>query len=271
MTDLKAFEEWLLDNNRAEKTIRNTLGDIRRILRDGPVESRDDLRSWIRKRRLDGMQNVTLNHYLRSINLFCVMKQWEKFPYAREYKPMKIKTIAGEEIDAIKKGFSGYTKERDMAIFALELGCGLRIQEIWNLQLQDIREETVIVRGKGQKIREVYLPPEVRSILRKYMEHRPPSDPNYLFVTPAGRMKYEYIRQVIPRIAERSGIRMSNHMARHTYATALLENGVDIYSIKDILGHSDVKTTTVYIHADQSRAIREVKSKMPKFFLYITH
>ena len=268
MIDLQAFEDWLVDQNKAAKTIRNSLGDLRRIQQAGEIRTRDDIRLWIRHNRLNGMLNVTLNHYLRTINLVCEMLKWEKFPYAREVKNMKIKTVTEEERDRIFSSFRGYEGKRDKAIAALIFGCGLRIGEAWNIQLQDFAGDVLRVRGKNEKVRDVWIPPEVQKALDEYRKTRLPTDENYLFTSRNGRMKYEYFRQRMSRVAARSGVRFHNHMARHTFATKLLKDGVSIVSVSKLLGHASVKETAVYEHLDVQDAFKEVKrTRKGPFFL----
>ncbi len=259
--DLSGFEDWLLDNNRSSKTIQNAMGDMRRILRSAKIQSREDFQIWIREKRLGGMLNVTLNHYLRTINLYCLMKGWEKFHYARELRNMKIRTVNTEEEKRILSSPKGYTKERDAAVLSLIFGCGLRIGEISNVQMNDIGKDRIRVTGKGQKTRDVYLPPETRKALDEYLKIRIPSDPNYLFTGPSGRLRYDYLRQRVARVAAREGVKFSAHMGRHTWATRLLRNGVSIYAVSKLLGHSDLGTTEVYLHLQQDEAIDEVREK----------
>ena len=267
-TDLTEFEDWLLENGRAAKTIRNTIGDLERIQRSVPILSRDDFRKWIRQSRTAGMLNVTFNHYVRSINQYCTFMKWEKFPWAREAKNVVIKTVTEEQKAALFNAFEGYEGKRDRAIASLEFGCGLRIGEIWNLQLKDIAEDHLRVRGKNEKVRDVWLPAEVRKAVSDYLEIRLPTDSNYVFTSRKGRMSYEYIRQRMARVAARAGVRFHNHMARHTYATELLRQGISIYAVSKILGHQDLETTSIYAHLDQGEVIDEIKGKVKKrFFL----
>ena len=81
-------------------------------------------------------------------------------------------------------------------------------------------------------------------------------------------MSYEYIRQRMARVAARAGVRFHNHMARHTYATELLRQGVSIYAVSKILSHQDLETTSIYAHLDQGEVIDEIRGKVKKrFFL----
>ena len=158
--------------------------------------------------------------------------------------------------------------ERDRAIESLEFGCDLRIGEIWNLQLKDIAEHHLSVRGKNEKVRDVWLPGEVRKAVSDYLEIRRPTDRNYVFTSRKGRMSYEYIRQRMARVAARAGVSFHNQMARHTYATELLIQGVSIYAVSKILDHQDLETTSIYAHLDQGEVIDEIRGKVKKrFFL----
>ncbi len=71
------------------------------------------------------------------------------------------------------------------------------------------------------------------------------------------------------RIAAREGVKFSAHMGRHTWATRLLRNGVSIYAVSKLLGHSDLGTTEVYLHLQQDEAIDEVRKKMKDRFFRI--
>ena len=255
--NLTEFEDSLLENGRAAKTIRNTIGDLERIQRSVPILSRDDLRKWIRQSRTAGMLNVTFNHYVRSINLYCTFMKWEKFPWAREAKNVVIKTVTEEQKAALFNAFEGYEGKRDRAIASLEFGCGLGIDEIWNLHLKDIAEDYLRIRGNNEK---------VRKAVSNYLEIRLPTDRNYVFTSRKGRMSYETIRQRMARIAARAGVRFHTDMARHTYATELLRQGISIYAVSKILGHQDLETTSIYAHLDQGEVIDEIKGKAKKRF-----
>ena len=265
------FTEYL-EEKYSPKTIVNTLTDLKRVNEFIEFSSRDDFRKWLREKRKAGMKNVTVNHYLRSINQYCDFKKWQKFDYLSESKVFRIKSVNDDEIGKISEfAGKGYTGARDSAIMALELGCGLRIGEIHSLQLRDIEGNVITVIGKNQKTRQVYLPDEVLTVLKRYLRDRISSDPNFVFTTPKGRISYEYIRQVIPRKARQAGVNYGNHAGRHTYAVKLLRSGMSIYDISKVLGHDNPKTTAIYLESDQSGPLERLKEtvegKKLKFFL----
>jgi integrase/recombinase XerD len=134
--------------------------------------------------------------------------------------------------------------------------CGLRISEALGLQVADIdsKRMVVIVRaGKGNKDRHVPLPRRTLELLRDYWQaYRPPTR---LLVTKDGRPLADHrVRYFLKKALRQSGIRkrVSCHTLRHSYATNLMEQGVDVRVIQALLGHRSLKTTTLYLHMTQS-------------------
>ncbi|MGC9193488.1 MAG: tyrosine-type recombinase/integrase [Thermoplasmata archaeon] len=120
---------------------------------------------------------------------------------------------------------------------------------------------------KDRKKREIYLPPQTKKAIDDYVKIRLPTDVNYLFTSPEGRVTYSYMRKIISEISKKAGVHFHAHMARHTYATTLLKAGVSPESVRKLLGHESLSTTQIYLHLDQSDAINEVRRRFPKFFL----
>ena len=134
--------------------------------------------------------------------------------------------------------------------------CGLRISEALGLQVADIdsKRMVVIVRaGKGNKDRHIPLPRRSLELLRDYWRaYRPRT---CLLVTKDGRPLADHrVRYFLKKAVKQSGIRkrVSCHTLRHSYATNLMEQGVDVRVIQGLLGHRSLKTTTLYLHITQS-------------------
>jgi integrase/recombinase XerD len=141
--------------------------------------------------------------------------------------------------------------------------CGLRISEALGLEVRDIDSArmVVIVRaGKGNKDRHVPLPQRTLELLRDYWRaYRPQT---CLLVTEDGRpLNQDRVRYYLKRALNDSGIckRVSSHTLRHSYATNLMEQGLDVRVIQTLLGHRSLKTTTLYLHMTQSilRSVQE--------------
>lgn len=144
-------------------------------------------------------------------------------------------------------------------ILAMLYGCGLRRHELCNIKLQDVdldRGMLHIRQGKGRKDRYVPLGSTLSRGLKKYLHAEPP----YLWLfngkTNTGQLQPftgAGVRWVVKEAGRKSGIKkqVTTHVLRHTYATHLLEMGLDIMSLKSLLGHSDIQTTLVYLHIAQ--------------------
>lgn len=137
----------------------------------------------------------------------------------------------------------------------LMYSCGLRISEVLALRVSDVdssRMVLVVRAGKGNRDRHVPLPQRTLQLLREYwLVYRPQEQ---LLVTEDGRPLADHrIRYYLKRVRKQSGIakRFSAHTFRHTYATNLMELGLDLRVIQGLLGHRSLKTTTLYLHMSQ--------------------
>jgi integrase/recombinase XerD len=141
-------------------------------------------------------------------------------------------------------------------VISLLYGCGLRRRELLNLKIEDAdleRKMLHIRQGKGNKDRYVPLGENLVYALKKYLEAEKPS--NYLFKGNGKDGIHEKysgsgVRWIVGQARQKAGIRkrVTSHVLRHSYATHLLEMGLDIISLKELLGHTDIKTTMVYLH-----------------------
>lgn len=159
--------------------------------------------------------------------------------------------------------------QKHKLLLSLLYGCGLRCAEVRSLKLQDLdfdRRLVHIKQGKGRKDRYVPLNIQLVSELQHYIRKYKPKE--FLFngkplarVESSKEMRYSQrgAQWVVTQAALKAGIvkPVSSHTLRHTYATHLLEDGLDIVTIKDLLGHSKIETTMVYLHVvrlEQPRA-----------------
>jgi site-specific recombinase XerD len=143
----------------------------------------------------------------------------------------------------------------ERAMLLLMLTAGLRRSEVGAIRLEDVdlENQTLLVRGKGAKQRMVPLMPQAAQAIQEYRAARPDVDQPYLFLNPQGqRLAADYINRTLRRIIARTGLgkRITPHMLRHTFATHLVRNGVDVRTVQELLGHSDLETTANYLHAD---------------------
>jgi len=163
---------------------------------------------------------------------------------------------------------------RDRAMLELAYACGLRADEVCQLDLSDIDFETEAVRvhGKGNKERMIPIGEPAQAALRHYLEgarhalaERP--DETALFLSRRGRRLHTSdVRRRLERWVREAAIAggVSPHVLRHSFATHLLEGGADLRSIQELLGHSSVSTTQVYTRVEPGRLRRDYARAHPR-------
>jgi len=150
---------------------------------------------------------------------------------------------------------------KQKAIVELFYSSGLRLEELRMLKMTDIdsKNNRIFVRnGKGRKDRYTILSKRVVKTLREYYRKHKVKPKVYLFegLKPGNPMWGGAIQWTVRQAYKHAGlahITHKTHALRHTFATHLLDNGIDIHSIKELLGHSDIKTTMVYLHLQTSK------------------
>ena len=141
---------------------------------------------------------------------------------------------------------------RNKAMMSLMLHCGLRVSEVINLRPGSInltKGKLRVESGKGNKDRDLAIPEYLIDLLEGWRRKRPESP--YFFCTLKGKkLQVRYLQQMVKRYASKAGIQknISPHTLRHTYATQYYRQTKDIETLRRILGHSDISTTTIYIN-----------------------
>lgn len=154
---------------------------------------------------------------------------------------------------------------RDKAILELFFSTGLRLSELCALdRYVDLKRGELTVRGKGEKLRLVFLSDSAKTAIKNYLDGRPDAE-SALFVSldrnnkVIGRITSRSVQRLVERYARRVGIlhRVHPHVLRHQFATDLLINGADLRSVQEMLGHSNISTTQIYTHLT-NKELREV-------------
>lgn len=180
--------------------------------------------------------------------------------------------ISMEELNRLMASANGDDVKslRDRAMLELLFSTGLRVSELCSLPRDlDTSKEEFSVRGKGEKVRVVFLSDTARDIIRAYLAKRKDMD-DALFVQISNRAKNSTTTRLTPRSVERivkqyaikAGItkKVTPHVIRHSFATDLLSNGADLRSVQALLGHANIATTQVYTHVTDKH-LREVHKR----------
>ena len=147
---------------------------------------------------------------------------------------------------------------RDYCILTLFLNCGLRISELVGLNKTDVRGDQLRVLGKGNKERVLFLNDACQRALADWMTERDAMtlvDQNALFVTLQNRRRItrDAVHKLVKKHLADAGLdstQYSAHKLRHTAATLMLQNGVDVRTLQEVLGHDHLNTTQIYTHVD---------------------
>ena len=155
--------------------------------------------------------------------------------------------------DELKKLLNAIPTRKSKLMVSLTYACGFRVSELINLKVNDLNFEEMIghVRqAKGKKDRIFNIPKFLLRGLRRQIKKQKELDHEYLFTGPKGRLTDRNIQKIVKNAAKRAGINkeVHPHTLRHSFATHLLENGVDIRKIQELLGHADLSTTQIYTH-----------------------
>ena len=153
----------------------------------------------------------------------------------------------------------GKNQERDYCILTLFLNCGLRISELVSLNLSDIQGDALRILGKGNKVRIIYLNDACQEALEGWLAVRRPiqgRDENALFLSSRNeRISRSMVHAMVKKRLSAAGIdstQYSSHKLRHTAATLMLQNGVDVRAVQEVLGHDHLNTTEIYTHIDNA-------------------
>jgi integrase/recombinase XerD len=254
-TDIGQFAEFLESRNRLLATARRE--DVRQFLQqlfcnqvDGRSVGRklSVLRHLYRFLLLDGDL-----HHDPTLNIDSP-KQWKVLP----------KSLARSEVEAAlvnprdvgNRKLDTALALRDKAMLELLYACGLRVSEIVNAKLEDLKLDVgyVLVRGKGDKERIAPIGAPALKRVEEYLRDGRPviaagrSSPLLFVRNGAKSLTRQRVWQMVQAAARVSGRKASPHMLRHSCATHMVENGADLRTVQTILGHADISTTQVYTH-----------------------
>lgn len=280
-----AFLEYLeIEKNRSQLTIRNYDHYLNRFLDWSMIRSPEEITiDLIRKFRLylnryqnkkgQSLKKITQDFYVIAIRGFLnyLAKRdigslaSEKIELGKT-KERQVEFLQPEEIRRLLNAASNnkFSDLRDKAILELLFSTGLRVSEMAGLNRENVnlKSSEFSVRGKGDKIRLVFISDSAKKALADYLERRKDLDPA-LFVRlrkekgggaknkkSTLRLTPRSIQRIVKKSAIKAGIvkKVTPHTLRHSFATDLLINGADIRSVQEMLGHSSITTTQIYTH-----------------------
>lgn len=289
------LEHTEIERGRAVKTIENYDRYLTRFFAHAEIKDTSDIteekirefRLWLNRQPgtgSDSMKRRTQNYYLIALRAFLKFLRKrdiqglspEKIDLAK-LPERSLDLITSVELSRLISSAEGNDEKslRDKAILELLFSTGLRVSELCSLDSDlDLSRDEFSIRGKGEKVRVVFLSDEAKRAVSAYLKARKDME-EALFVTippknPDGTDQKRTPTRLTPRSVERmikvyaakAGItkKVTPHVLRHSFATDLLNNGADIRSVQQLLGHASITTTQIYTHVTDAH-LREVHKK----------
>lgn len=293
------FLEYIeIEKGRSLKTVENYDHYLSRFIEQAKLDRAEDIshetirefRLWLNrqsatpnaKRVVGGtLKKRTQNYYMIALRAFL---KYLTRQGVEVYSPEKIELaktsereldlIGNSDLERLLTSPKGDSLRalRDRAILELLFSTGLRVSELCSLSRDlDLSRDEFSVRGKGEKIRVVFLSDRAKRTVKAYLDKRVDVDPALFINIGRGgeksiagkegslRLTSRSVERLVKHYAIASGIskKVTPHVIRHSFATDLLENGADLRSVQALLGHANIATTQIYTHVTDSK-LREI-------------
>jgi len=284
----KEFLEYLeIEKGRSLKTVENYDRYLRRFFEYTKIKNPEginedkvrEFRLWLNRQESgtgETLKKKTQNYYLialRSFLKYLIKRDVSSLSPDRielaKVGDRELDLITTDELERLMLAPDGSDLKdlRDRAMLELLFSTGLRVSELCSLARDlDLSKDEFSVRGKGEKVRVVFISETAKQAVKTYLNKRTDMD-DALFVRLTGKEDEDKSLRLTPRSVERivkhyaikAGIskKVTPHIVRHSFATDLLENGADLRSVQALLGHENITTTQIYTHVTDKQ-LREI-------------
>lgn len=229
--------------------------------------------------RNKGIKNTSVNTYTRGIRAFanwCVSQDYISKSFCQYVKKLRddseqIFPLTSKQVDDIDAYFNklpfdepiytrmSYYDIRNYIVFHLMLDCGLRRQEVINLNIKDVQDNCLVINNsKYNKSRIVPLPEELHDYIRKYINSEGRKSGPVLLGRYGDRITADCIRKIFYNIRKDTGINCHPHLLRHTFATSYIAGGGNLEFLRIILGHATYNITQRYLHIAAQCTISDI-------------
>lgn len=238
-----------------KRVINNALNYIKKGVRDINAA---DLIEW--SNSLSAYSSATQNQYINAIKSFFEFLVDIDYIDKNPARKLKLKKVVNKPKDVVndeevKCMLKMASNKRDKAIISVLFSTGMRVNELINLKLDDLTNESIYILAKGGVYREVFINEDCMNNISAYLDDRKYSEYDNLFISNQGTpMKEANINSMLKKIAKRCGIdkNITPHSLRHTFVTDIAAKyGVEV--ARDAVGHANLSTTNRYIHTNRKQ------------------
>jgi len=266
---LKKLENELRLRNYSPKTVKSYVSCVAEYLRvkqkNFDLVDIDFIKEYLLSKINKGLSSQTINQSLQAINFFCwnVLKYRGKIDIRFAKTPSKLPIVLSR--DEIQLILATISNEKHNLMIALAYSGGLRVSEIINLKVKDLNlaELTIHLKGaKGNKDRITIFPEKLVKSIEKLILNKNIND--YVFASErGGKLTERTAQKIFENALQKSGIQKDAtfHSLRHSFATHLLENGVDVRYVQELLGHANIRTTQIYTQVTNPM-LKNIKSPL---------
>ncbi|KKU18027.1 MAG: hypothetical protein A2119_00750 [Candidatus Colwellbacteria bacterium GWA2_46_10] len=281
---LKNFLDYLdVEKNRSPATRRNYERCLVRFIRQENIKSVSDIsepsirsfRVYLAnpevnlKKRTQAYHVIVIRNFLKYLareGIKTVTPERVELPQIPE---RQIKIVEYDDVERLLNAPQGGSLKslRDRAILETLFSTGMRVSELCSLdRFINLSRGEITIRGKGEKLRVVFLSDRARAAIKNYLDKRQDADePLFISISHGkdpkilGRINPRTVQRLVNKYARAAGItgKVTPHQLRHQFATDLLLNGADLRSVQELLGHSNISTTQIYTHVT-NRELKEV-------------
>jgi integrase/recombinase XerD len=264
---LKKLETELKISKNSEHTLRNYLAANEKLLefsnKSPETVDMDDVKSFMAENL--GNQSSSSSIVFLSAVKYAFSNLLGKDITSNIKRPKKERKIpevlTKEEVRSL---LDSITNKKSKLMVSMLYACGFRVSELLNLKIKDLNfQEKIghVRQGKGRKDRIFNIPDSLLKSLEKQSQFQQEQGQEFLFTGYKGQLSSRNLQKIVGKVAMIAGIKKSvhPHTLRHSFATHLLENKIDIRKIQELLGHADLNTTQIYTHISQEE-LKKVKS-----------
>ena len=213
---------------------------------------------------------IVKNHKKTIVKKLSAIRSFVK--YMEDQIQLSVKLISDESIkvpqslpkpieEVYIKEVLGKANLEEKLLISMLYGLGLRISELSELKLEDIKEGWVQIHGKGNKVRELPLLNALKKLIKLYTAQTMPK--KYLFEKGNAPMNSAQLRYKLTKLFKEAGLKVTPHQLRHSFATHLLNNGARIADVSELLGHETMATTQVYTKLGSVKKMHEYMKAHP--------
>jgi site-specific recombinase XerD len=283
LSAIQRFQAYVRRRHYAVHTVDSYTLDLALFFADAemPLEaiSFREIDRFIDQQHAQGLSPATINRRLYALRHFFDFLLEHQLVSVNPVKPSHVlrrgrplpRALSTEQLDLL---FTQIRHPMDRALFLVMLRCGLRVSEVAQLKIRDIEWPQHALRvnqGKGRKDRRVYLSADAVASLRACLRQRPANIPGESVLwnrkRPGRPLSVKAIQKKMERYAQAAGIAASCHSLRHPFASNLLEQGAEIVSIRELLGHASITSSERYAKVPNQRVKQVYVKAMRKILL----